>query len=175
MARITRIAGVLAIAAVLAAGRSAELGAAPPGPDPSPDVKAQIERGDLLFEEGKRIAARKAYQKAIEIAREEGELPEEAVRRLANAYYFDGQFRRAAKALDRLAEEAALHGDLPVQAWALADAAWLYGRAGDEASVKTRLEAVERLLASPYMPEAVRDRIEETRLGESVEDLVSRR
>ena len=175
MTRITRITGVLAIAALLAAGRSAELGAAPPAPDPSPEVKAQIERGDLLFEEGRRIAARRAYQKAAEIAREEGALPEPAVRRLANAHYFDGQFRRAAKALDRLADEAALHGDLPVQAWALADAAWLYGRAGDETSVKIRLEAVERLLASPYMPEAVRDRIAKTRLGESAEELMSRR
>ncbi len=137
----------------------------PPVRDPNPEVLAQILRGDELFAENRLGKAKQAYETAAELARADGALPVKSLRRLANAYYFEGRFRSAAKVLDELAEEAATFGDLPAQAWALVDAAWLWGKMGSEREVNQRLEKVERLIASPYMPEEVRFRIASTKLN----------
>lgn len=155
---------VLAVATLFAAGTHADARAVP---DPSPAVQAAIARGDALFEQGKAVAARKAYRRAAEISRNEGDLAEKPMRRLANAYYFEKDYRRAARILDALAREAASFGDLRVQAEAIVDAAWLYGKTGDRQKVSQRLASVERLLESPYLPDAVKQTILHLRLPAS--------
>lgn len=168
MLRLTQPSIVLAFAGLLAGPTVADAKAAPfAGPnDPHPEVQAQMERGDDLFAQRKFSAARRAYDKAAEIARAEGLLPDKPLRRLANVYYFEGRFKSAAKVLDELAEEAAAYGELPTQVLAVVDAAWLHGKLGSKREVDRRLARVERLLASPYMPEEVRDRITTFRLGD---------
>lgn len=164
MLRSVSLAAGLAAATLFAVGAHADARAAP---DPSPAVQAAMARGDALFEQGKHTAARKAYQKAAEISRDEGDLPEKPLRRLANAHYFQKDYRKAASVLDALAREAATYGDLRVEAEAIVDAAWLYGKVGDRQKVNQRLARVERLLESPYLPEDVKQTIQQHRLPDS--------
>lgn len=162
MLRSVSLAAGLAAATLLAVGAHADARA-----DPSPAVQAAMARGDALFEQGKHTAARQAYQKAAEISRDEGDLPEKPLRRLANAHYFQRDYRKAASVLDALAREAATYGDLRVEAEAIVDAAWLYGKVGDRQRVNQRLARVERLLESPYLPENVKQTIQQHRLPDS--------
>ncbi|MGH7545311.1 MAG: hypothetical protein ACREKI_03920 [Gemmatimonadota bacterium] len=164
MLRSVSLAAALAVATLFSAGAHADSRAAP---DPSPAVQAAIARGDALLEQEKHTAARKAYRNAAAISREEGDLPETPLRRLANAHYFQKDYRQAAKVLDTLAREAAAYGDLRVEAEAIVDAAWLYGKVGDRQKVSQRLARVERLLESPYLPEDVKQAIQQHRLPAS--------
>ncbi len=134
--------------------------------DPSPDVAARIAKGDELASDQKFGAARREYGAAAEIAREEGVLPVEAVRRIANTFYFEGRFQSAARTLEGLAAEAASYGDIVVQAWALADAAWIHGLDGARIDMERRVTELERLLRSPYLPDQVRRDVVAKRLGE---------
>lgn len=167
MERIIRVSVVMALAILLASASTAAA-ATPVGRDPDitpPDVQAWIDRGDELIAERRFSAARDAYEDAADLVREAGQLPTDVVRRIANAYYYEGRLKSAARTLDNLAQEAATFGDLPVQAWALADAAWLYGKVGAGLEVNRRLERLERLFTSPYLPDVVRLRILEFRLN----------
>lgn len=166
MRRVTRLSAALALAALLGAAPAAAIGPVAEGLGPEEEARAHLERGDQLVAEGKFSAARSSYEKAAKIIRSDGELPTEALRRIANAYYFEGRLQSAAHVLDDLASEAAAFGDLPTQAWALADGAWVYGKLGSAIGVNRRVERLERLLSSPYLPESVRDRIAQARLGE---------
>ncbi len=111
--------------------------------------------------------ARAEYQAAADILREDGEFPVIALRRIVDSYYFEGDYPRAIRVLDDLAEEAATHGDLATEAWALADAAWVMGRrcfardyrAGFKLEIQDRVDKLKELLESPYMPEDVRAEI----------------
>jgi tetratricopeptide (TPR) repeat protein len=166
MERITRISVVMALAALaVGAGTAGATTSVDRDPDvTSPGVQARIDRGDEFVAQRRYSAARDAYGRAAELQRDSGRLPAHAMRRIANAYYYEGRLKSAARTLDELADEAASFGDLRVQAWALADAAWLYGRAGAGLEVSRRLARLERLLTSPYMPDSVRLRITEFRL-----------
>ena len=94
-----------------------------------------------------------------EIARQEGHLPSLSMWRLANTWFHDGQFNRAAHVLDQLADEAARAGDLPVQALALYYSAWVNGKAGRGGDMSDRLKQVQTLLRSPYMPVGTRTHV----------------
>lgn len=168
MQRVTRLGAVLALALLFgAAAPAASAYPAADGSDPDSEAVASlIEKGDAMIVDGKFGPARQAYEKAAALVRESGELPTEAVRRIANSFYFEGRLQSAARVLDELSEESALYGDLKAQAWALADAAWAYGKLGSGLEVTRRVEQLERLLRSPYMPTSVRDRIARVRLGE---------
>jgi len=78
---------------------------------------------------------------------------------LANAYYNEGNTVRAAAVMDQLTNEAGRVGDLPVQALALFNAAWLNGQVGRTPEATARVTRLERLLRSPYMPIAIRDHL----------------
>lgn len=167
MLRSTSWTAALVVAIVFLSVGYAEARAAPPPlPDPSPAVQAALDRGDALLEQGELKRARSAYREAATISRTEGALPEEPLRRLANAFYFDRDYRWAAKTLDQLAREAATAGDLRVEAQAAIDAAWLYGKLGARREMVQRLARVERLLQSPLVPDEVKKTISEHRLPE---------
>ncbi len=61
--------------------------------------------------------------------------------------------------MDRLTDEAALVGDLEVEALSIYYAAWLDGKAGRSAEVAARVARLEGLLRSQYIPVALRDRL----------------
>lgn len=134
-------------------------------------VLAHIERGDEWIASREYGKARVEYQLAVEIMREDGEFPVIPLRRIAHAYYFEGDYSAAVRALDDLAEEAVTYGDLATKAWALADAAWVMGRecfareyrSGFRLEIHDRVDELKQLLESPYMPEDVRAEIKANR------------
>ncbi len=120
-------------------------------------ARAQIAVGDRLAAAGDFETARDVYDVAAKMVRSQGELPREAVRRIANAYYFEGDYENAAATLDHLAVEAVAYDDLVAELWALADAAWLTGLGGGAADLIW--QRVERRLDSAELPAAVREQI----------------
>jgi tetratricopeptide (TPR) repeat protein len=123
----------------------------------SADVRVHVSKGDMLRSQLRFSEAAREYSRAADIARREGHLASGTTWMLANAYYNDGNLIDAAEALDRLATEAAQVGELPVQALAMFNSAWLYGKAGRRTATATRVARLEGLLRSPYMPVAIRD------------------
>jgi len=122
-------------------------------------VQRHVGRGDELSNQLRFTAAAVEYRRAAEIARREGHLPSWTTWKLANAYFNGDNLTGAANALDQLANEAADVGDLPVQALAIFNAAWLHSKAGHRTETGTRVARLERLLRSPYMPIAIRDHL----------------
>lgn len=125
----------------------------------SADVRLHVSKGDMLRSQLRFADAAREYSRAADIARREGHLASGTTWMLANAYYNDGNLIDAAEALDQLSTEAAQVGELPVQALAMFNSAWLYGKAGRKSATATRVARLEGLLRSPYMPVAIRDRL----------------
>src|SRR2546428_7764194 len=93
----------------------------------SSEVQLYIGRGDELSSHLRYDAAAREYARAADVARREGHLPSGTSWKLANAHYFNGNLVGGAAALDQLANEAALLGDLEAEALAIYYAAWLDG------------------------------------------------
>jgi hypothetical protein len=125
----------------------------------SPEVQLYIGRGDELTSRLRYDAAAREYARAADIARRDGHLASGTSWKLANAQYYDGNLVGAAAALDQLANEAALVGDLEVEALSIYYAAWLDGKAGQKVEMAVRVVRLEGLLRSRYMPVALRDRL----------------
>jgi len=142
-------------------------------PTDDPIAQAHIVKGDELAAEGRYGSARGEYRKAVELQREQGVLPETALRRIAYTFYYEDRFQSAGGTMVDLAEEAATYGDIVAEVWALADAAWIAGVEGNKQVVDRHLAKVDKLLTSPYLPEDVKNQIRTTRLAsiESFETL----
>ena len=125
----------------------------------STDVLRHLDRGDQLSSRLNFAAAAREYRQAAEVARREGHLPSWTTWKLANAYYNDNNLLGAATALDQLADEAALVGDLPVEALAIFNSAWLHSKAGRNSAAVARVARLKGLLRSRYMPIAIRDQL----------------
>lgn len=133
----------------------------------SPQVQALMQRGDGLVAEGKFGAGRREYSRAVDLMRADGLVPVRPLRRIAYSHYYQRRYRSAIDALEELAEEASEYGDLAARVWAIADAAWIEGVAGLETDLKRRLESLDKLLGSPYLPEDVRQDVINKRLRNS--------
>jgi tetratricopeptide (TPR) repeat protein len=120
-------------------------------------VQLHLDKGDALSSQLRFTAAAREYQKAADVARGEGHLPSWTSWKLANAHFNDDNLTAAAAALDRLADEASMVGDLPTEALAIYNSAWLYGKAGRRTETATRVTRLKGLLRSRYMPVAIRD------------------
>lgn len=118
----------------------------------APDFYLQL--GDLLAARYRYAAARMRYEMAADLERIDGILPVEALRRIANTHYFEGDYGKARQKLVELAAEAAEAGEWETQLWALADAAWLADLAADEASFELHLGQCEVLLDTHDIPGA---------------------
>jgi len=129
------------------------------------DIQVHLQRGDDFFTQGELGAARREYEAAARLMRDNGEIPAKALHRIAYTQYYEGKYQTAGKTLEKLAKEAAAFGDLKTEAWALADAAWVAWKAGDTLDVNARVVRLERLLTSPYLPADVKQEIREKRLG----------
>jgi hypothetical protein len=125
----------------------------------SAEVQLYIGRGDELSNRLNFGAAARDYRRAADVARREGHLASAASWKLATALYCDGNLVGAALALDGLANEAALVGDLEVEALSIYYAAWLNSKAGRNAETAVRVARLEGLLGSRYMPVGIRDRL----------------
>lgn len=125
----------------------------------SPEVQRYLSRGDELSGRLRFDAAAKEYGRAAGVARREGHLASWTSWKVASAYYNDGNLAGAAAALDQLANEAGLVGDLAVEALAIYNSAWLNGKAGRRAEAVSRVTRLKGLLRSQYMPIAIRDRL----------------
>jgi tetratricopeptide (TPR) repeat protein len=132
--------------------------------EPTTMVDIHLAKGDDQIDRRNFGAARREYRAAAELTRAEGNLPAEALRRIANSFYFQGRYDSAVKTLDKLAAEAAERGDLATQAWAIVDAAWVAGKAGRKSAVEKRIARLEKLLGSQYLPADVRHKIRSERL-----------
>lgn len=130
------------------------------------DIQAHLQRGDDFFTQGDLSAARKEYEAAAKLMRNDNQIPAKAMHRIAYTQYYEGKYQTAGRTLEKLAREAAAFGDLKTEAWALADAAWVAWKAGDTLDVKRRLARLERLLTSPFLPTDVKQEIREKRLGD---------
>lgn len=120
-------------------------------------VQLYLDKGDALSSQLRFTAAAREYQRAADLARREGHLPSWTSWKLANAHFNDDNLLAAATALDRLADEASLLGDLPTEALAIYNSAWLYSKAGRRTETATRVTRLKGLLRSRYMPIAIRD------------------
>lgn len=129
------------------------------------EVQALIEKGDAYAAEGHFGRARRAYSEAVKLQRQHGQLPARALRRIANAHYYQDRYQTAGKVLEDLAEEAAEFGDLEVQVWALADAAWIAGIAGLKLDMDRRLARLDKLMTSQFLPEDIRREVTSKRLA----------
>jgi hypothetical protein len=125
----------------------------------STDVLRHLDRGDELSSRLNFAAAAREYRLAADIARREGHLPSWTTWKLANAHYNDDNLVGAATALDQLADEAARVGDLPVEALALFNSAWLHSKAGRNNAAVARVTRLKGLLRSRYMPIAIREQL----------------
>ncbi|NIR46714.1 MAG: hypothetical protein GWN99_20115 [Gemmatimonadetes bacterium] len=134
-------------------------------PTGDPAVQAHLLKGDELAAQGKYGSARDEYKKAVELQRQRGELPAEALRRIAYSYFYQERFQAAGHTLVSLAEEAATYGDIATEVWALADAAWLAGVNGNWQMVEKHVARVEKLLTSPYLPDEIKAKVRQQRLA----------
>lgn len=125
----------------------------------STGVLVHLDRGDRLSGRLNFAAAAREYRQAADVARREGHLPSWTSWKLANAHFNDNNLLGAATALDQLADEAALVGDLPVEALAIYNSAWLNSKAGRNSAAVARVARLKGLLRSRYMPVAVRDQL----------------
>jgi len=125
----------------------------------SPEVQWYVGRGDELAGRLRYDAAAREYARAADIARREGNVASGTTWKLATALYYDGNLVGAAAALDQLTDEAALVGDLEVEALSIYYSAWLSGKAGRGSEMAARVARLEGLLRSQYIPVALRDRL----------------
>lgn len=122
------------------------------------DVASVLEQGDMLTLRGRFAAARTVYESAARMARGEDRLPDRELRRIANAYYFEGLYREASATLKQLADEARLRNDSNAQALALADAVWMSILAGSPEEGHLR-QQLRELANSSVLSEGVRHAI----------------
>jgi tetratricopeptide (TPR) repeat protein len=167
MRRIAQLSLALAVAvAVSATDSSAQDQYQKWGKVKNPEAQALMEQGDELFGNLDYVRARAKYESAVELIRTDGDFPAAPLYRMAASYYYEGKPMTAAGHFDALAREAALYGDLVTEVWALADAAWINGRAGDKLDMDAHVEKLQRLLKSPYLPAETKREIQANRLGE---------
>ena len=166
----TRLATTLALSLALG-GLASDVGASEPGfrilstDGMTSEAQAHMDKGDELIAQRRYGKARKEYRAAADLVREQSDFPAAALYRVAASYYFEGLYRGAAKELDKIGAEAADYGDIVVNVWAVADAAWVLGQAGAKLDVEKRVKRLQRLLKSAYLPDEVRDEITSKRLG----------
>lgn len=122
------------------------------------DMASVLEQGDMLTRHGRFATARAVYESAAQMVRSEGRLPDRELRRIANAYYFEGRYREAFATLKQLADEAQARGDSNAQALAIADAVWLSVLTGSTEEAQLRRQ-LQELADSSVLSDGVRHAI----------------
>ena len=115
-----------------------------------------LQRADSLRERMRFADARQLYLAAAQQQDAERTKPCQALWKVAELYFAEGNFRRAASTLDIVAEKAAGYGDPDVQARALLESAILYEKMGAKDQASTRLQRLDAVLTSPFISADVR-------------------
>ncbi|MGD8699025.1 MAG: hypothetical protein PVJ43_07025 [Gemmatimonadales bacterium] len=119
-------------------------------------VESQIAAGDGFVQSHKFGLAVQAYEVAATLDRARGAMPVEAVRRTANALFYQGDYNGASAALTDLADEAVAAGDALTEFWAALDAANMERLAGDADGLERSITRAQLLLDSPAFSETAR-------------------
>jgi hypothetical protein len=122
-------------------------------------VESQIAAGDGFLRSAQFGAAVQAYEVAATLDRARGELPVEALRRVANARFYQGDFEGAAEALVGLADEAAAATASQTEFWACLDAATMDRLAGDREGLERSVTRAQILLDSAAFSDGERDEV----------------
>ena len=125
----------------------------------TPVVRAIVANGDALTGARRYTAAQQEYRRAAAIVGKQGHLPSYTMWHLACSLYYEGNPDGAAAVLDHLATEAQRSGDIVVEVLAMYNSAWLSGQAGSGQAATVKIDGVQRLLHSPYMPASIRDQL----------------
>jgi hypothetical protein len=122
-------------------------------------VESQIAAGDGFMQSREFGSAEEAYEVAATLDRARGVIPIEAMRRTANARFYQGNYDGAAQALANLAVEAAAAGDRETEFWASVDASNLDRLAGDDEGLERWITRAQLLVDSGTFSEAERDQL----------------
>ncbi|UCC74662.1 MAG: hypothetical protein JSV86_08970 [Gemmatimonadota bacterium] len=117
---------------------------------------SQLTVGDRFASVGAFGTAVEAYRVAADLTRTQEKLPVDEIRRIANAQYYAADYRGAARTLDQLTEEAAIHGDVVAEFWATVDAARMASLGGAEGFARWYTIRAQRLLESPDLDDETR-------------------
>jgi len=118
-----------------------------------------LARADSLRERMRFADARQLYLAAAQRLDAEHVKPCRALWHVAELYFAEGNFRRAASTLDLVAEKAAGYGDPEVQAQALLESAILYEKLGATKQAEVRLQRLDAVLTSPHISNELRTAI----------------
>lgn len=145
---ITIFAGAGGILAVFSPHVLTPTGTMEDSPVVAKMVEYEVSVGDRFALAGDVRDAIAAYETAATLSRAQGQLPTVAMRRIANALYYDSQFRAALQTLEELADEAAQLSDKEAEFWAVIDAAQMARLARANRRAQQLTERATRLLES---------------------------
>jgi len=125
----------------------------------TPCCQEELARARELHESGNWAEAHRQYLEVARMQSEAGEFAGDALWEAAQISYVQARYRRAARELDRIAEEARDFGQPSMRARALFEAAVIYHRYldGRDGDAKERLAQLDRILPSPDLSEEVRE------------------
>ena len=110
-----------------------------------------LQRADSLRARMRFADARQLYLAAAQRQDAEQTKPCRALWQVAETYFAEGNFKKAASTLDVVAAKAASYGDPEVQARALLESAIIYEKMGSKDQASTRLNRLDAVLTSPFI------------------------
>jgi hypothetical protein len=119
-------------------------------------IAASLAEAERFAAAGRLADARRRYRDVIEQQRTDDDYPAQAMWRLANAWFGDGNELEAARVLDDLAAAAAEYGDPRMELRASLEGAVLYSRHRRPERVAALLVRVRKLLKSPAIDDELK-------------------
>jgi hypothetical protein len=126
---------------------------------PSHPGNPTVQDAKRLFDEGHWREAKKAYESAIDDARDRGDYAPEALAGLANLKYIMDDVRGAALAFDELGQQAAKFGDPETELTAYFNSALLFQEVKDGRNAAVRVPRIKALLKSPVISAQTREMV----------------
>lgn len=169
---LTVVAFLTALAPAGGQTRVVRAGDAPPSPrDPLAAVRGPLtadeertiarwlDESDAMIVVGRYAEARRLLRSVRDLQVQAGAYPSVTLRRLANVEFGLGNEVAAAGVLEELASAACAAHDPVTELQALLDATVLYGQEGKRAKVRELQPRVRKMLASPAIPDAMRQSV----------------
>jgi hypothetical protein len=122
-------------------------------------ISPGVKDAKRLFEEGRWREARRAYEEAVDVARNSGDYDPDALTGLANLKYIMEDVRGAAATFDELGQQAAKYGDPETELTAFFNSALLFQEAKDSRGAAARVSQIKALLKSPVISEQTREMV----------------
>lgn len=128
------------------------------------EANERLQAARTAMSNGEFDIARREFSAAAALDREAGKLPVQAMIGLADALYAQSYDREAAFTMERLANAAALLGDVDTEAVALADAIWLNLDSGQRIAARKLTDRLRALVKDTPLSTETRKALK-TRLG----------